>query len=331
MHRSMRQRRPASRPRYRCNTGAGWSPAGAAVTCSRMKLAATINQQPDTQPAEMPHPTRSSASSCRASVHRLPPASARSRPGYMHRDGDRSDHRIRHGPFTHSLAFAYHILSRACGLTYAVFRLLIFGVGMTGADRGVSARWPSLHASAWPRVRSVDGKLLAMCAAFQRNPAPTSCATSAPTALTFVFAGVGPDSYGLKVEALTEVFGASNGVGFAILEPTGIPVARHAENLVPRCSSSRWVLIERGLARLESRFFTRGARRSRSHPDPSVAARPERHSHAAVLCRHAIVGAWQLAVLVGNQVPSLSEASASSGSEAAHRRTVDKLYNGHLA
>ncbi len=72
---------------------------------------------------------------------------------------------------------------------------------------------------------------------------------------TFVFAGV---RYGFamawKVEALTEVFGASSGVGFMI---------RKAYQEFQVDDMLAWtalfiiamVLIERGLAHLETRFF----------------------------------------------------------------------------
>ena len=84
---------------------------------------------------------------------------------------------------------------------------------------------------------------------------PTDLGQDAFEAFFFVFAGV---RYGFamawKVEALTEVFGASNGVGFMI---------RRAYQEFRVDDMLAWtalfivtmVLIERGLAHLETRFF----------------------------------------------------------------------------
>ncbi|MDZ7883735.1 MAG: ABC transporter permease subunit [Mycobacterium sp.] len=104
-------------------------------------------------------------------------------------------------------------------------------------------------------VRSVDGNLLAMCHAFERRRSDILRHLYLPAVTTFVFAGV---RYGFamawKVEALTEVFGASSGVGFMI---------RKAYQEFQVDDMLAWtalfiiamVLIERGLAHLENRFF----------------------------------------------------------------------------
>lgn len=148
------------------------------------------------------------------------------------------------------------VLGNMPGLTYAVFGLLIFGVG-AGGPIVVSAlvATPFIAINVAEGVRSVDGKLLAMCAAFRRNRTDILRHLYLPALTTFVFAGV---RYGFamawKVEALTEVFGASNGVGFMI---------RKAYQEFQVADMLAWtalfivtmVLIERGLAHLESRFF----------------------------------------------------------------------------
>ena len=148
------------------------------------------------------------------------------------------------------------VLGNMPGLTYAVFGLLIFGVG-AGGQIVVSAlvATPFIAINVAEGVRSVDGKLLAMCGAFDRSRTDILRHLYLPALTTFVFAGV---RYGFamawKVEALTEVFGASNGVGFMI---------RKAYQEFQVDDMLAWtalfivtmVLIERGLAHLETRFF----------------------------------------------------------------------------
>lgn len=142
------------------------------------------------------------------------------------------------------------------GLTYAVFGLLIFGVG-AGGPIVVSAlvALPFIAMNVAEGVRSVDGSLLAMCRAFERNRRDVLRHLYLPALVTFVFAGV---RYGFamawKVEALTEVFGAGDGVGFMI---------RKAYQEFQVADMLAWttlfivamVLIERVLAYLENRFF----------------------------------------------------------------------------
>jgi NitT/TauT family transport system permease protein len=148
------------------------------------------------------------------------------------------------------------VLGNMPGLTYAVFGLLIFGVG-AGGPIVVSAlvALPFIAMNVAEGVRSVDGNLLAMCRAFERNRRDVLRHLYVPALVTFVFAGV---RYGFamawKVEALTEVFGASDGVGFMI---------RKAYQEFQVADMLAWttlfivamILIERGLAHLENRFF----------------------------------------------------------------------------
>lgn len=148
------------------------------------------------------------------------------------------------------------VLGNMPGLTYAVFGLLIFGVG-AGGPIVVSAlvALPFIAINVAEGVRSVDGKLLAMCQAFERNRRDVLRHLYLPALATFVFAGV---RYGFamawKVEALTEVFGASNGVGFMI---------RKAYQEFQVADMLAWtalfiaamILVERALAYLENRFF----------------------------------------------------------------------------
>jgi NitT/TauT family transport system permease protein len=149
------------------------------------------------------------------------------------------------------------VLGNLPGLTYAVFALVIFGVGSTGPIV-VSAlvAVPFIAMNVAEGVRSVDGQLLAMCRAFDRGPWDVARHLYVPALTTFVFAGV---RYGFamawKVEALTEVFGARDGVGFMI---------RRAYQEFQVADMLAWttlfivvmVLVERGLAHLETRLFS---------------------------------------------------------------------------
>lgn len=148
------------------------------------------------------------------------------------------------------------VLGNMPGLTYAVFGLVIFGVGSTGPIV-VSAlvAVPFVAINVAEGVRSVDGDLLRMCRSFDRRHADVVRHVYLPAITAFVFIGV---RYGFamawKVEALTEVFGARDGVGFMI---------RRAYQEFNVADMLAWtalfvvamVLIERGLAHLESRLF----------------------------------------------------------------------------
>jgi NitT/TauT family transport system permease protein len=148
------------------------------------------------------------------------------------------------------------VLGNVPGLAYAVFGLVIFGVGSTGPIV-VSAlvAVPFIAMNVAEGVRSVDGGLLRMCQAFDRRASDVVRHVYLPAITAFVFVGV---RYGFamawKVEALTEVFGANDGVGFMI---------RRAYQEFQVADMLAWtmlfiiamVLIERGLARLETRMF----------------------------------------------------------------------------
>ncbi|WZH52511.1 MAG: ABC transporter permease subunit [Nocardioides alkalitolerans] len=148
------------------------------------------------------------------------------------------------------------VLGNVPGLTYAVFGLVVFGVGPAGpivVSALVATPFVALNVA--EGTRSVDGDLLAMCRAFDRRPADVVRHLYVPALASFVFAGI---RYGFamawKVEALTEVFGASNGVGFMI---------RRAYQEFHVADMLAWtalfivlmVLVERALAFGEDRLF----------------------------------------------------------------------------
>ncbi|MCU1545719.1 MAG: Binding-protein-dependent transport system inner rane component [Homoserinimonas sp.] len=142
------------------------------------------------------------------------------------------------------------------GLTYAVFGLVVFGIG-AGGPITVSAMvaLPFIALNVAEGVRSVDGGLLRMCRAYKRPFGTIVRHVYAPALAAFVFSGV---RYGFamawKVEALTEVFGAGEGVGFMI---------KRAYQEFHVGDMLAWtmffvivmLLIEQGLNMLEKRIF----------------------------------------------------------------------------
>ena len=157
---------------------------------------------------------------------------------------------------TNYFSMPLFVLGNVPGLAYAVFGLVIFGVGSTGPIV-VSAlvAVPFIAINVAEGVRSVDGGLLRMCQAFDRRLVDVVRHVYLPAITAFLFVGVRyAFAMAWKVEALTEVFGANDGVGFMI---------RRAYQEFKVADMLAWtmlfviamVLIERGLARVETRVF----------------------------------------------------------------------------
>lgn len=104
------------------------------------------------------------------------------------------------------------------GLTYAVMALIIFGLSLWGpilAVALVSTPFVALNVS--EGIRSVDHDLIKMSEAFRRTKAQIRRHVLIPTIVPFVFVAIRlAFAVAWKVEALTEVFGGRNGVGFEI-------------------------------------------------------------------------------------------------------------------
>lgn len=142
------------------------------------------------------------------------------------------------------------------GITYAVFALVIFGTGFLGPVLAVGLiSMPYIALSVAEGVESVDPHLVRMAEAFRRSPRAINRHVVIPSIAPFVFAGVRlAFAIAWKVEALTEVFGSSNGVGFQI---------RFAFQSFSITNVIAWtllfiffmLLIERGLASIETHVF----------------------------------------------------------------------------
>lgn len=142
------------------------------------------------------------------------------------------------------------------GLTYAVMALVIFGIGFQGPVVAVALiSMPFIALNVAEGIAGVDQNLISMSQAFRRGERQVLRHVTLPAILPFIFAGVRLSfAIAWKVEALTEVFGSSDGVGFQIrFAFQGFSITRVLA----------WTLlfivfmlvIERGLALLERRLF----------------------------------------------------------------------------
>jgi NitT/TauT family transport system permease protein len=103
-------------------------------------------------------------------------------------------------------------------IVYAVMSLIVFGLSNLGpilAVALVSAPYVALNVA--EGIRGVDRSLITMSEAFGRTPRQIRREVLIPTIVPFVFAAIRMCfAVAWKVEALTEVFGGRNGVGFQI-------------------------------------------------------------------------------------------------------------------
>ena len=103
-------------------------------------------------------------------------------------------------------------------LTYAVLSLIIFGLSDLGPVLAVAlVSTPYVALNVAEGIRGVDQSLVSMSRAFGRSPQQIRRQVFIPTVVPYVFAAVRMSfAVAWKVEALTEVFGGTNGVGFQI-------------------------------------------------------------------------------------------------------------------
>jgi len=103
-------------------------------------------------------------------------------------------------------------------LTYAVLSLIIFGLSDLGPVLAVAlVSTPYVALNVAEGIRGVDQNLVKMSQAFGRSPQQIRRDVFLPTIVPFLFAAVRMSfAVAWKVEALTEVFGGTNGVGFQI-------------------------------------------------------------------------------------------------------------------
>lgn len=103
-------------------------------------------------------------------------------------------------------------------LTYAVLSLIIFGLSNLGPVLAVAlVSTPYVAINVAEGIRGVDQSLVKMSQAFGRSPQQIRREVFIPTIVPYLFAAIRMSfAVAWKVEALTEVFGGTNGVGFQI-------------------------------------------------------------------------------------------------------------------
>jgi NitT/TauT family transport system permease protein len=103
-------------------------------------------------------------------------------------------------------------------LTYAVLSLIVFGISDLGPILSVAlVSVPYIAINVAEGVRGVDQSLVKMSQAFGRSPQRIRRDVFIPTLVPYIFAAIRMSfAVAWKVEALTEVFGGTNGVGFQI-------------------------------------------------------------------------------------------------------------------
>jgi NitT/TauT family transport system permease protein len=109
-------------------------------------------------------------------------------------------------------------LGNVPGLTFAVFALILFGIGAIGPIVAVTfVALPYVALNVAEGVRAVDPHLVQMSTVYGRGKAEIARTVFLPSVVPYLFAAL---RYGFamawKVEALTEVFGGRSGIGFMI-------------------------------------------------------------------------------------------------------------------
>ncbi len=125
------------------------------------------------------------------------------------------------GRFTYWRAFFHDgvtVAGTIPALTYAVLSLIIFGLSDLGPVLAVAlVSTPYVAINVAEGIRGVDQSLVKMSQAFGRSPQQIRRQVFIPTIVPYLFAAVRMSfAVAWKVEALTEVFGGTNGVGFQI-------------------------------------------------------------------------------------------------------------------
>lgn len=110
------------------------------------------------------------------------------------------------------------VLGNVPGLTYAVFALILFGIGAVGPVVAVTlVALPYVALNVAQGVEEVDPHLVHMSSVYGRSRRDVIRSVFLPSVMPYLFAAL---RYGFamawKVEALTEVFGGRSGIGFMI-------------------------------------------------------------------------------------------------------------------
>ena len=110
------------------------------------------------------------------------------------------------------------VLGNVPGLAFAVFALILFGIGAIGPIVVVAfVALPYVALNVAQGVEEVDHRLIDMSVVYDRGRADIVWSIFLPSVLPFLFAALRSGfAMAWKVEALTEVFGGRSGIGFMI-------------------------------------------------------------------------------------------------------------------
>jgi len=102
------------------------------------------------------------------------------------------------------------------GLIYALLAVMVFGIGLTAPVVAIAlASLPFVAVNVREGVKSVDKQLLEMCRVYQVHRKRVIWRVIIPTLMPFIMAAVRIGfTVAWKVAVLTEVFGASTGIGY---------------------------------------------------------------------------------------------------------------------
>ena len=110
------------------------------------------------------------------------------------------------------------------GLVYALLAIMVFGIGLAAPVVAIAvASLPFVAVNVREGVRSVDKQLLEMCRVYKVDRSRIIRQVIIPTLMPFIMAAVRIGfTVAWKVAVLTEVFGASTGIGYQMRYQFGI-------------------------------------------------------------------------------------------------------------
>jgi len=144
------------------------------------------------------------------------------------------------------------------GMVYALLCVVVFGLGMTGPIVAIVAgTYPYITTSVREGVRNINKELLDMCRAFRVQRGKMVTRVILPSLLPYFLAAVRIGfTIAWKISVLTEVFGATNGIGYMIRASFQAFAVREVIGWA-LLFSSVMLTIEYGILRPAEKYFAR--------------------------------------------------------------------------
>jgi NitT/TauT family transport system permease protein len=144
------------------------------------------------------------------------------------------------------------------GMVYALLCVVVFGLGMTGPIVAIVAgTYPYITTSVREGVRNINKELLDMCRAFRVQRGKMVSRVILPSLLPYFLAAVRIGfTIAWKISVLTEVFGATNGIGYMIRASFQAFAVREVIGWA-LLFSSVMLTIEYGILRPAEKYFAR--------------------------------------------------------------------------